>query len=114
MTDDTLNQMYATYRDNCPDTPALSFEDWYNDYYLDDVWVCGSLAAKDDAWLESLTDDELDALLEKRRRVRKIAYDKHDAQVAAKAFQNLMVTEEQTQLSGIISYNMMFEMREET
>jgi len=38
MTDDTLKwmkmiQVYATYRDNCPNTPALSFEDWYKDYY---------------------------------------------------------------------------------
>ena len=44
----------------------------------------------------------------------KMPYDKHDAQLVAQAFQNLMVTEEQTQLSDIISYNMTFEMREET
>ena len=40
------------------------------------------------AYYQSLTDDELDALLEKRRRVRKIAYDKHDAVLVAKAFSN--------------------------
>ena len=51
----------------------------------------------------------------------KMPYDKHDAQLVAKAFQNLMETEEQRltklgrpQLSDIISYNMTFEMREET
>ncbi len=73
---ETLNQMYATYRDNCPDTPALPFEDWYNDYYLDDVWVCGSLAASDHY-------DVAD------KQPVKMPYDKHDAVLVAQAFQNL-------------------------
>lgn len=67
MTYDELDQMYATYRDNCPDTPALSFEDWYNDYYL--------------------ADDE-------DKKPVKMPYDKHDAVLVAKAFQNSHIKEQ--------------------
>jgi hypothetical protein len=42
--------MYVMYLNHGPDSPALSFEDWYNDYYLVDVWVCGSLAAGVVTW----------------------------------------------------------------
>ena len=73
---ETLNQMYATYRDNCPDTQALPFEDWYKDYYLDDVWVCGSLAASDHY-------DVAD------KKPVKMPYDKHDAELVIKSLNAL-------------------------
>ena len=77
MTDDTLNQMYATYRDNCPDTPALSFEDWYKDYYLVDVWVSASHAVGVNVYEFAADDEDV------------MPYDKHDAVLVAKAFSNL-------------------------
>tara|TARA_R100000963_G_C4572269_1_gene56664 strand:- start:391 stop:576 length:186 start_codon:yes stop_codon:yes gene_type:complete len=40
-----LWDMYVIYSNHGPDSPPLSYEDWYKDYYLVDVWVCGSLAA---------------------------------------------------------------------
>lgn len=76
MTDDTLNQMYATYRDMCKKfgRPVASFDNWYHDYYYTDVWVSGSHAAKDH-------DDVAD------KKPVKMPYDKHDAVLVAKTFQ---------------------------
>jgi|TARA_R110002020_G_scaffold402731_1_gene612859 hypothetical protein len=36
--------MYVMYLNHGPDSPGLSFEDWYKDYYLVDVWVSASHA----------------------------------------------------------------------
>ena len=39
-----LWDMYVIYSNHGPDSPPLSYEDWYNDYYLVDVWVSASHA----------------------------------------------------------------------
>ena len=97
-----LWDMYVIYSNHGPDSPALSYEDWYNDYYLVDVWVCGSLAADDH-------DDVAD------KKPVKMPYDKHDSVLVAKAFQDVMnESAGQWWQDVAIDINMMFELREET
>ena len=74
-----LWDMYVIYSNHGPDSPPLSYEDWYNDYYLVDVWVSASHAVGCSVF---------DFDVEYPEDVKK-PYDRHDAVLVAQAFQNL-------------------------
>ena len=74
-----LWDMYVIYSNHGPDSPPLSYEDWYNDYYLVDVWVSASHAVGCSVF---------DFDVEYPEDV-KMPYDRHDAVLVAQAFQNL-------------------------